>query len=122
MAERPAVKQPQKILKTPGFLDADSDDSGTKDEQESAVKQPQELPKTPGFIDTNADDEGPQKKIPGPLHKEPSQSVKKIPAASGTPVISCTYILPSGVREDKQCSLKASDETGKFWNYHKRQR
>ena len=122
MAERPAVKQPQKVLKIPGFLDIDSDDSGAKDERESAVKQPQELTKPPGFVYTNLDDEGPEKKFPRPLHEEPAQSAKKTPAAGRTPVTSCSYILPSGVRKDKQCSLKASDETGKFWNYHKRQR
>ena len=56
------------------------------------------------------------------MHKKPAEPAKRLPATNCTPVAFCTNILTSGVRKGKQCRLKASDETGKFCNYHKRQR
>ena len=112
-------KTASKSTKNPEFVDTDSDDSGTKDEQEPALKQPQKAPKPPKLVDTSPDDEDPQKT--SSVHKELAKTAKKLPAAGRTLVTSCTYILTSGVRKSKQCRLKASDETGKFWNYHKRQ-
>ena len=53
--------------------------------------------------------------------QKPAKPAKKLSASGRTPVTSCTYSLTSGKRKDKQCRLRASDETGKFCNYHKRQ-
>ena len=51
-------KTASKSTKNPEFVHTDSDDSGTKDEQEPAVKQPQKAPKTPKFVDIDSDDLG----------------------------------------------------------------
>ena len=48
------------------------------------------------------------------MHKEPTKSAKRLPATNCTPAASRTHILTSGIRKSKQCSLKASDETGNF--------
>ena len=67
--------------------------------------------------DSDSEEEEPytQKTFPGPMHKEPSKPVKKIPAAS------CTHILATSITKGKQRMLKASHETGKFYHHHKRQ-
>ena len=74
VAERPAVKQPQKAPKTPEFVDTDSD---TEDEQEPAVKQPPRAPKTPASVDTDSDTE--DKEEQEPAVKQP----RKVPKSSG---------------------------------------
>ena len=116
--QEPVVKKPQKAPKIPKFVDIVS---SIKDEQGPTVKQPQKASKTLGLIDTDPDDKDPQETSPGPVHKEPTKSAKRLPATNCTPAASCTHILTSGIRKSKQCRLKASDETGKFCNYHKRQ-
>ena len=132
MVARSAVKkslqrQPQKAPKTPEFVDTDSDDSGTENEEEPVLKQSQKAPKTLEFLiqtddsDNEEEEPHPQKTSPGPLHKEPTKPAKKLSAASRNLVTSCTYILTSGIRKGKQCRLKAYDKTGKFCNCHKRQ-
>ena len=132
MVARSAVKkslqrQPQKAPKTPEFVDTDSDDSGTENEEEPALRQSQKAPKTLEFwiqtddSDNEEEEPHPQKTSPGPLHKEPTKPAKKLSAASRNLVTSCTYILTSGIRKGKQCRLKAYDKTGKFCNCHKRQ-
>ena len=54
VAERPAVKQPQKAPKTPEFVDTDSD-TEDKEEQEPAVKQPRKVPKSSGPVKMESD-------------------------------------------------------------------
>ena len=80
----------------------------TEDEQDPNVKQPQKASKIPA----GSDDESPQETSPG----EPT---KKPPATSRTLGASCSHIFTSGVRKDKQCRFKTSDETGKFCHHHK---
>ena len=50
--QEPVVKQPQKIPKTPEFVDTDSDDSGDKQE-----RQPKKASKIPKFVDTEVEQE-----------------------------------------------------------------
>ena len=125
MVARSAVKkslqrQPQKAPKTPEFVDTDSDDSGTENEEEPALRQSQKAPKTLEFwiqtddSDNEEEEPHPQKTSPGPLHRELTKPAKKLSAASRNLVTSCTYILTSGIRKGKQCRLKASDKTGNF--------
>ena len=132
MVARSAVKkslqrQPQKAPKTPEFVDTDSDDSGTENEEEPVLKQSQKAPKTLEFLiqtddsDNEEEEPHPQKTSPGPLHRELTKPAKKLSAASRNLVTSCTYILTSGIRKGKQCRLKAYDKTGKFCNCRKRQ-
>ena len=143
--QEPVVKKPQKASKIPKFVDIDS---STDDEQETVVKKPQKAPRPPEFVDTDSsieDEQGPtvkqpqkaskalelidtgpddkdlQETSPGSVQKEPAKPAKRLPAANCTPAASCTHILASGIRKGKQCRFKASDETGKFCNYHKRQ-
>ena len=73
-----------------------------------AVKHPQRASKTSG-----AENEDHQKTSPGLVFKELTKPAKNLLATS------CTYILTSGIRNGKQCRLKASDKTGKFCNYRK---
>ena len=113
--QKPVVRHLPKVRKIPKFIDKDS---SIKDEQGPTVKQPQKASSTLGLIDTGPD---PQETSPGPVHKEPAKPAKSLPAANRTPTASCTHILTSTVRNGKQCRLKASDETGKFCNYHKQQ-
>ena len=87
--KEPAVKHPQKVPKTQGFLDIDPSTSLLL----PAVKNPQKTPKTR--------DEDHQNTSPGSIHKEPAIPAKKLPAAS------CTHILTSGIRKGKHCWLKA---------------
>ena len=128
MVARSAVKkslqrQPQKAPKTPEFVDTDSDDSGTENEEEPVLKQSQKAPKTLEFlIQTDDSDNEEEEPHPGPLHREPTKPAKKFSAASRNLVTSCTYIFTSGIRKAKLCRLKASDKTGKFCNCHKRQK
>ena len=70
--------------------------------------------------DSDNKDEEPHSS-PGPVNKEPAQSVKMPSTASYTPVTFRTYILTSVLKKGKQCKLKASDEMGKFCHLHKRQ-
>lgn len=71
--------------------------------------------------DDEEEEPHPQKTSLGSVHREPAKPAKKPPAASRTPVASCTYILIFGIWKCKQCKLKTSDETGKFCHLHKRQ-
>ena len=103
MTQEPAVKWPQK---NPEFVYADPSTSLLL----PVVKRPQKPPKTSGN-----DNRDHQKTSPGLVHKEPTKKANNVPAAS------CTYILTSGVRKGKQYRLKASDKTGKFCKYCKRQ-
>ena len=131
VTERPVVKRIHKLTKkapkSPEFVDTDSDDSDTKDEEEQkpVVKRPQKVWKSLEWFEddpTNEEEEPhSQRMFPGPLAKELIQSVKAPSAASHTTVTPCTHILTSGLREGKQCKLKASDETGKFCHLQKRQ-
>ena len=66
-----------------------------EDEQEPTVKQPQKTKKILGDEDLPV----------------------KIPSFAAA---SCTYILAKGIRKSKQCGFSASDQTGKFCNYHKK--
>ena len=54
MAERSAVRQPQKAPKTPTFVDTDLYDSD--DDQERVAEKPQESTKVPKFVNTDSDD------------------------------------------------------------------
>ena len=99
----PAVKHPKKASKSPEFVDTDPSTSLLL----PVVKHPQKTPKTPH--------EDPQKTSPGLMHKESTKPAKKIPVAS------CTHILTSDIRKDKQCRQEVSDKTDKFCKYHKRQ-
>ena len=127
VTERPVVKLTKKAPKSPEFLDTDSDDSDTKDEEEQkpVVKQPQKVWMSLEWFEddpTNEEEEPhSQRMFPGPLAKELIQSIKAPSAASHTTLTSCTHILTSGLREGKQCKLKASDETGKFCHLQNRQ-
>ena len=95
--------QPKKPPKSSELVDTDSD---TEDEQEPVVKKRQKASKTLGLIDTGPNNKDPQETSPGSVHKEPAKPEKR---------------LPAGIRKGKQCRLRASDKTGKFCNYHKRQ-
>ena len=89
---------PKKHQNIPKLVDADSDDSDNEEEEPHS-----------------------QKTSPGPVNKElTTQPVETSSAACCTPVTSCTYILTSGLRKDKKCKQKASDETGKFCHLHKK--
>ena len=93
-------------------------ESDTKDEEE----QPQKVLKSPEFLDAGSDDDDEGEEphsSPESVEKELTQPVKLPSVARRTP--SCTYILTSGINKDKQCKLKASDERGKFCHPHKRQ-
>ena len=109
------ISQPETA---PEWFEDESDDSDTEDEEE----QPKKGPKSPEWFEDDSDNKNEEPhSSPGPVNKEPAQSVKTPSTASHTPVTSCTYILSSGLKKGKQCKLKASDETGKFCHLHKRQ-
>ena len=99
--------------------------SGIDKKTKGTIKQFFKQRQPPEWFEDDSDNEKEkphsQKTSPGPVDKEPTQPVKTPPAASHTSVTSCTYILTSGVRKGKQCKLKASDETGKFCHFQKRQ-
>ena len=116
--QEPVLKKPKKAPKSPEFVDTDS---STEDEQGPTVKQPQKVSKNLRLTDTGPDDKDAHETSPGPVHKEPVKPAKRLLAANCTSAASCTHILTSSVRKGKQCRLKASDETDKFCNYHKRQ-
>ena len=77
-----------------------------------------------GLVNDSDDEEEephPQKTSSGPVHRKPAKPAKKHSSTSRTPVTSGTYILTFGIRKGKQYKLKASEETRKFCNRHKRQ-
>ena len=109
------ISQPETA---PEWFEDESDDSDTEDEEE----QPKKGPKSPEWFEDDSDNKNEEPhSSPGPVNKEPAQSVKTPSTASHTSVTSCTYILTSGLKKGKQCKLKASDERGKFCHLHKRQ-
>ena len=57
MADRPAVRLPQKAPKSPGSIDTGFDDSDDEPETLPAVKQPQKASKSPEFVDTDSSTE-----------------------------------------------------------------
>ena len=93
--QEPVVKRPLKASEIPKFID-----TGTENEQETTVKQPQNANEDPQEI--------------SPASVKPA----KIPNFAAA---SCTYILTKGARKGKRCTMRASDETGKFCIYHKEQ-
>ena len=95
-------------------------DRKTKDAIKQFFKQRQPPKWFENDLDNEEEESHSKKTSQGPVDKESTQPVKTPPAASRTPVTSCTYILTSGVRKGKQCKLKASDKTVKFCHLHKR--
>ena len=71
VADRPAVRLPQKAPKTPKFVDTGLDVSD--DEQERVVKKPQKASKIPKFVDTDLDDSDDKQE---PVLKNPKKAPK----------------------------------------------
>ena len=102
----PTVKQPQKVPKTPEFVDTDSDD-----EQEPTPKHSQKASKASEFVD---DEQGPAVKciVMYSTEDEQGSTIKKPQKPSPALVkpekilkfaaVSCAYILNKGVRNGKQ--------------------
>ena len=71
VADRPAVRLPQRAPKTPKFVDTGLDVSD--DEQERVVKKPQKASKIPKFVDTDLDDSDDKQE---PVLKNPKKAPK----------------------------------------------